>query len=91
MGSSLLRAIEEFITNRMDDHGTEAPGEIADAITNAGHCQDKLRESLSREQEKLFWEMEDALSLQTGEETRYYYLAGFCDAVRILLKLNDGD
>jgi len=37
----------------------------------------------------LWRELEDALSRQTGEEMRYYYRAGFHDAVRFLLGWND--
>lgn len=91
MDEKLMGAISEFITQRMDDLGADAPGTVTDAITKASGRMDRLAETLTPEQAPLFRELEDALSLQTGEETRYYYRAGFYDAVRFLLEWSGAD
>ena len=85
----LYRAIEDFITQRMDDLGADAPAYVAETITEVGCCAKKLEETLMESQFSLWRELEDALSRQTGEEMRYYYRAGFHDAVRFLLGWND--
>ena len=84
MNEKLYRAIEDFITQRMDDLGADAPAYVAETITEVGCCAKKLEETLMESQFSLWRELEDALSRQTGEEMRYYYRAGFHDAVRFL-------
>ena len=85
MDETLMKAIEEFITQRMDDLGTDAPEAVIDAITGVGRCADRLEETLAAEQFPLWRELEDALALQIGEETHYYYRAGFHDAIHFLM------
>lgn len=90
MDENLTREMGEFITQRMDDLGTDAPDYIAEVITTAGCCMDILEKTLSEQQLPLWHDMEDALSRQTGEETRYYYQAGFRDGVHFLLEWGAG-
>ncbi len=89
MDEKLMAAIENLITQRMDDLGTDAPNAVTDAITGVGRCSDRLEEILTKEQLSPWRELEDALALQTGEETRYYYRAGFHDAIQFLLHWSD--
>jgi len=89
MDEKLLKAIEEFITQRMDDLGTDASDTVSDTIAQVGFRADRLEEVLTEEQLPLWRELEDALSLQTGEETRYYYRAGFHDAIQFLLRWDE--
>ena len=85
MNEKLQAAIDKFIANRTNDHGADAPDAVGEAITDVSLCTEKLIATLSPTQEKIWNELEDALSLQTGEETNYYYRAGFYDAIRFLM------
>ncbi len=91
MNSKLTEAIEDFITQRMDDHGTNAPEEVSEAITQVGACLSRLEKRLTKTQRPLFQQLENALMLQVGEEMRYYYRAGFCDAVKFMLEWSGTD
>ncbi len=91
MDEKLMRAISGFITQRVNDLGADAPETVTDAITQAEDCMERLAAVLSPAQTLLLRELEDALGLQVGEETRYYYRAGFYDAVRFLLEWSDAD
>ena len=86
MEERLQEAMEDFITSRMDDHGTNASQAVQDAISQLGACMARLDQSLNAEQKQIFQEVENALCMQTGEEMRYYYRAGLCDAAQMLLK-----
>ena len=46
---------------------------------------ERLAGALTEDQRELWTDMEDALALQIGEETRYYYKSGFEDAINFLL------
>ncbi len=89
MNEKLYRAIEDFITQRMDDLGTDAPAYVEQAITEVEHHMKSLEKTLLESQFPLWRELEDALSRQTGEEMRYYYRAGFHDAIGFLLGWRD--
>lgn len=91
MDEKLMRAISEFVTQRVNDLGADAPETITDAITRVEGCMERLAAVLSSEQSARLRELEGALGLQVGEETRYYYRAGFNDAVRFLLEWSDAD
>ena len=91
MDEKLMRAISEFVTQRINDLGADAPETITDAITWVEDRMERLAAALSPAQTLLLRELEDALGLQVGEETRYYYRAGFYDAVRFLLEWSDAD
>lgn len=91
MDEKLMRAISEFITQRVNDLGADAPETISDAIARTESCMEQLAATLPPAQTPLLRELEDALSLQAGEEMRYYYRAGFYDAVRFLLEWSDVD
>ena len=91
MDEKLMCAISEFVTQRVNDLGADAPETITDAITWVENCMERLAAMLPPSQTTLLRELEDALGLQAGEETRYYYKAGFYDAVRFLLEWSDAD
>jgi len=90
MDEKLMIAMEDFITQRMDDLGTDSPDYVAETITKVGCCMDELEKTLPERQLPLWYNLEDALSRQTGEETCYYYRAGFSDGVHFLLEWGAG-
>lgn len=89
MDEKLMKAMEDFITQRMDDLGSDAPDAVSDAIADVGRCRGHLEETLTLEQFPLWRELEDALALQAGEEMYYYYRAGFRDAIQFLMRWDE--
>ena len=85
MDDKLRKAMDEFITHRLSNLGTDSPAPVTEAITNVNRCSERLAGSLTEIQRKYWIALENALSLQAGEEARYYYTAGFDDAVHFLL------
>lgn len=85
MDERLRAAMDEFITGRLGDLGMASPDPVTEAITDVSRRSERLAAALTEEQRKLWVELEDALSLQVGEETRYYYKSGFEDAIHFLL------
>lgn len=85
MDEKLRKAMDEFMTRRLGDLGTDPPETVTAAITQASRCMERLAGALTEEQRELWTDMEDALALQIGEETRYYYKSGFEDAINFLL------
>jgi len=91
MDEKLMRAISDFVTQRINDLGADAPKAVTDAVSEAEEQKERLAATLSKEQRPLLRELENALGVQTGEETRYYYRAGFYDAVKFLLEWSGAD
>ncbi len=84
MDNKLKAAMEEFITGRINDLGADAPASVTDAVSEAEEQKERLAAALSEEQRPLLRALENAFSVQSGEETRYYYRAGFGDAIQFL-------
>jgi len=91
MDNKLKAAMEEFITQRINDLGADAPAAVTDAVSEAEEQKERLVAALSEEQRPLLRAFENALGVQSGEETRYYYRAGFYDAVKFLLEWSGAD
>lgn len=83
MDTKLKKAIELFIDARLEDIGAEGSTEVDAAISTVGRCIDAL--SAVGVDARLIGTLEDALSLQTGEELRYYYKCGFSDAIGFIM------
>lgn len=82
---------EAFVTQRMDDLGSNAPDAVTEAISRLEDCLSLLEPTLTEEQKPLWMDMDNALSAQIGEEPRYYYHAGLSDALRFIFKAMDVD
>ena len=91
MDEKLMRAISEFVTRRINDLGADAPAAVTDAVSDVEEQRERLSAVLSEEQQPFLRDLENALMLQSGEETRYYYRAGFYDAVKFLLEWSGAD
>jgi hypothetical protein len=91
MNKKLMHAISEFVTRRLNDLGADAPEAVTEAVTRVGRCIDVLAETLTPEQAAHLRRLADAISLQAGEEIRYYYRAGFYDSVKFLLEWGGTD
>lgn len=91
MDEKQMRAMSNFAIQRVNDLGTDAPVEVTEAIAEVEKRIQRLADVLTPEQAPLLRELENALSLQVGEEVRYYYRSGFHDAVRFLVDWSSVD
>ena len=91
MDQNFREAMEKFLADRMDTHGTATPKAVSEAIRQVDHSLTMLENCLEDNQLPLIRDVEDALSLQTGEETRYYYRKGFSDGIRFLTEWKNAD
>lgn len=85
MHEKLRRAMTEIITQRLGDLGMDSPDLVTEAVTHVERCSERLAAVLTEEQQSLWVELENVLSVQIGEETRYYDISGFNDALHFLL------
>jgi len=87
MNERFEKAMEEFITGRINDWSYVSSKAVSEAAEQAERQEEKLKESFSEEQHKLWNAYESAHSVLLGEETRFYYRAGFGDALRFLCRM----
>jgi len=89
MNERFEKAMEDFITGRINDWGYVSSKAVSEAMEQAERHEKKLKDSLSEEQQKLWNAHESAHSVLLGEETRFYYRAGFGDALRFLCRMRE--
>jgi len=89
MDKKFENAMEKFITRRINDWGLVSSKAVAEAAENVIKEEEKLKGSFTEEQHKLWNAYESALSVQSGEETRFYYRSGFGDALRFLFRMRE--
>jgi len=89
MSERFEKAMEDFITGRINDWGYVSSKAISEAMEQAEEQEKKLKDSFSEEQQKLWNAYESARSVLSGEETRFYYRAGFGDALRFLCRMRE--
>lgn len=85
MDENLYKVTEEFITQRVNYHGKNETETVNGAFMELRACVERLRETLSEEQLLLLRKCENAYRVADGETQRFYYKAGFGDAIRFLL------
>ena len=85
MDENLCRVTAEFITERVNYHGQQEPGNIGAAAEKLYATVEKLRQTLTDEQILTLRDCENFFAEVDGETMRYYFKAGFGDAVRFLL------
>jgi hypothetical protein len=85
MDKSLYNATAEFITERVIHHGKQEPGIIQGAVTELCARVDRLKKTLTSEQALVLRDCDNAYAEVDGETMRYYYKAGFGDAIRFLV------
>ena len=89
MDKSLSIATAEFVTARVGYHGSAEPEVISEAYTELRSGTDRLRDTLTQEQVLLLRSCENAYHAVDGETARYYYKAGFGDAIGVLTGWHD--
>lgn len=86
MDENLKRLSEEFVTQRVNYHGANETKEANTAYMEFRALVERLCETLTEEQKKLFNVCENAYRVADGESDRFYYKAGFEDALALLLQ-----
>jgi len=85
MDRSLYKAIEDFVSRRINHYGMNEKDAVNEAYQTFHDAALRLRETLDAEQAALFKTCEDTYRLADGETCYYYYKAGFGDALRFLM------
>ena len=85
MVKELHEATAEFITERVNYHGTNLTAGVSEAFDDFDERMKELGETLTEPQKALHLEVETAHSEAFGEVQRFYFEAGFGDAIRFVL------
>jgi hypothetical protein len=89
MDENLGKVTDEFVTQRLDWHGQHETESTNSAYMELRSCTARLRETLTEEQAKLLTDCENAYRVSDGESERFYYKAGFGDAIKFLLHFGE--
>ena len=90
MHDHLYKATAEFVAKRIDFYGENEPERLQEAYSSFYSVVTKLRETLTKEQSKLFMDCEASYSELDSETMHFYYEAGFSDAVRFIMGWKEG-
>jgi len=82
--SEHMKQTEEFITERVNYHGANESDEMSEAYLDLKAKAEILLATLTKEQKHLFRDMENKYRVSDGETCRYYYKAGFGDAIKFI-------
>jgi hypothetical protein len=85
MDENLVKVTEEFVTQRLGWHGQHETESANSAYVELRSLAARLRETLTAEQKLLLTGCENAYRVADGESERFYYKAGFGDAIKFLL------
>ena len=90
MKDNMYSATMEFVTERVNYHGANEAQGLQEAAGEFQSAVDCLKETLTAEQMPLFLDCETFYGGVDGEQMRFYYEAGFSDAIRFILGWRDG-
>ena len=85
MDENFGQATEEFISQRVNYYGQNETEAVNAAFMALRSQVGRLRETLDDEQIRQLRACEDAYRLSDGETTRFYYKAGFGDAIHFIM------
>lgn len=71
------KAIDDFIVSRINYHGSNESDYLKEAYLSFSDAVQKLRDTLTPEQEILFRKCENAYGVLDGETINFYYQACF--------------
>ena len=89
MDEDMIRMADEFITGRISYHGKNEAESLSSAYMDLRSRVDLLRETLTEAQIIMLRGCENAYHIADGETGRFYYTAGFRDAIRFLLNFGE--
>jgi hypothetical protein len=91
MDKEFGKATDEFITRRINWHGGHETEAVNSAYLELRGTAERLGETLTEEQRLLLRSCENAYRVADGETERFYYKAGFGDAIRFLLRFGEDE
>ncbi len=89
MDKKMEKSLDEFIISRINYHGSNESESLKEAYLNFHNGTQKLRDTLTPEQEVLFRKCENTYGVLDGETINFYYQAGFSDAMNFLKRWLD--
>jgi len=89
MDEHLGKVSEEFITQRLGWHGQNETDAVNGAYMELRALVERLSKTLAEEQRLLLRDCKNAYRVSTGETERFYYKAGFGDAINFLLHFGE--
>ena len=89
MDEHLGKVSEEFITQRLSWHGQNETEAVNGAYMELRALVERLSETLTEEQQLLLRDCENAYRVSIGETERFFYKAGFSDAINFLLHFGE--
>ena len=89
MDEHLLKLTEEFITQRVNFHGSNETEVVQDSFIMLRDYAERLERTLNDEQRLLLRDVKNAYGTSTGELNRYYFEAGIRDSLALLLGWKD--
>lgn len=90
MDDNFNKVTDEFITQRVTHYGKNETEAVNGAYMELRSRAERLREALNDEQIPLLRACENAYHSSDGETARFYYKAGFNDAIRFLMNWGEG-
>ena len=85
MDVNLKQATSDLITTRVNFHGRRETDVVSDAFAELKAKIESLNEKLDENQQLLLRAVENAVTAVIGENSRYYYKAGFGDAIGFVI------
>jgi len=82
--TDFMNDMEEFITQRINWHGQNESDAVSSAYMELRYCVERLSEALTEEQQLLLRECINTHQVTDGEMSRFYFKAGFRDALLFL-------
>jgi hypothetical protein len=89
MDDHLKKLTDDFVTQRLGYHGQHETEPANEEYMELRAAADRLREALDGEPHKLLIACENAYRVADGESQRFYYKAGFEDALRLMLQRDE--
>jgi len=90
MNDHMYTAAMELVTERINYHGANESKGLLHAADVFKAVADRLKETLTEEQISLFMDCETFYSDLDGEQMRFYYEAGFADAIKFIMGWREG-
>jgi len=91
MDEDFLADMEEFFTQRINWYAQHETTEVNDAYMKLRSCAERLSDALTEEQKLPLDDCMTAYHVADGETGRFYYKAGFRDAIRFLLNTSTAE
>lgn len=89
MDIAMQKAVDDFVLNRLNDHGVNEPEALQVVYQTLKKCVSQIKESLPESSKCLVTNYENTFILYEGQTMETYYRAGFADAVEFIFGWRD--